>query len=266
MDEARVRWNSLAKPLGSLGLLEEAIVQIAALKGDANVDLSRRTLLVMCADNGVVAQGVTQTDSSVTAAVARALGEGTSTVCHMAHVADCQVLPVDVGILNFPGAPGVLDRRVRNGTADMTQGPAMSREECIQAIQTGMALVKEQKAVGVSILAAGEMGIGNTTTSSAAAAVLLGVRQSSWWAGAPDCPTPVWLENGRPWSRPFKSTAPTPLIRWTCCPRWAGLTWPRYAACILGAQNTGSRCCWMVSSAQWPLCVRCGCGRTLQKR
>lgn len=174
MDEAGARWDSLAKPLGSLGLLEDAIVQIAALTGSADVDLSRRTLLVLCADNGVVVQKVTQTDSSVTAAVARALGEGTSTVCHMAQVADCWVLPVDVGILNFPGAPGVLDYRVRNGTEDITRGPAMSREECIHAIQTGMVLAKEQKEAGVSILAAGEMGIGNTTTSSAVAAVLLG--------------------------------------------------------------------------------------------
>ena len=94
-------------------------------------------------------------------------------MCYMARAAGCRVLPVDVGILNFPGAPGVLDRRVRNGTADMTQGPAMSREECIQAIQAGMALVEEQKELGVSILATGEMGIGNTTTSSAVAAVLL---------------------------------------------------------------------------------------------
>ena len=173
MDEAKARWDSLAKPLGSLGLLEDAIVQIAALTGSADVDLSRRTLLVLCADNGVVAQGVTQTDSSVTAAVACALGAGESTVCHMAQVANCQVLPIDVGILNFPGAPGVLNRRIRNGTADMTRGATMSREECIQAIQTGMTLVKEQKEAGVSILAAGEMGIGNTTTSSAVAAVLL---------------------------------------------------------------------------------------------
>ena len=78
MDEARARWNSLAKPLGSLGLLEDAITQIAALTGRADVDLSRRTLLVLCADNGVAAQGVTQTDSSVTAAVACALGAGES--------------------------------------------------------------------------------------------------------------------------------------------------------------------------------------------
>ncbi len=174
MDEARKRWNSLAKPLGSLGLLEDTIVQIAALTGNVDVDLSRRALLVFCADNGVVAQGVTQSDSSVTVAVAQALAAGESTVCHMARVARCQVIPVDMGILDFPGAPGVLDRRVRNGTADITQGPAMSREECIRAIEVGMELVREQKSAGVSILAAGEMGIGNTTTSSAVVSVLLG--------------------------------------------------------------------------------------------
>ena len=175
MNEARKCWDSLAKPLGSLGLLEEAVVKIAALTGNTEVRLNDRALLVLCADNGVVVQGVTQTDSSVTAAVARALGVGESTVCHMAQVADCQVIPVDMGILDFPGAPGVLDRRVRNGTADITYGPAMSREECVRAIETGMELVREQRAAEADILATGEMGIGNTTTSSAVASVLLGL-------------------------------------------------------------------------------------------
>ena len=156
MNEARKRWDSLAKPLGSLGLLEEAVIKIAALTGNAEVHLNSRALLVLCADNGVVAQGVTQTDSSVTAAVARALGMGTSTVNYMARVANCQVVPVDMGVLDFPGAPGVLDRRVRSGTADME-------------------LVREQRETGADILATGEMGIGNTTTSSAVASVLLGL-------------------------------------------------------------------------------------------
>ena len=174
MNEARKRWDSLAKPLGSLGLLEEAVIKIAALTGNAEVHLNSRALLVLCADNGVVAQGVTQTDSSVTAAVARALGMGTSTVNYMARVANCQVVPVDMGVLDFPGAPGVLDRRVRSGTADITQESAMSREECVRAIETGMELVREQREAGADILATGEMGIGNTTTSSALASVLLG--------------------------------------------------------------------------------------------
>ena len=93
MDEARKRWDSLAKPLGSLGLLEDVVVRIAALTGNADVHLNNRALLVLCADNGVVAQGVTQTDSLVTAAVARTLGAGESTVCHMARTADCRVVP-----------------------------------------------------------------------------------------------------------------------------------------------------------------------------
>ena len=173
MREARERWNSLAKPLGSLGRLEDAVVQIAALTGCADISLSRRTLLVLCADNGVVVQGVAQSDHTVTAAVARSLAAGESTVCPMARTAGCGVIPVDVGMLDFPGAPGVLSRRVRNGTGDITRGPAMSREECVRAIETGMELVREQRAAGSDILAAGEMGIGNTTTSSAVAAALL---------------------------------------------------------------------------------------------
>lgn len=166
-------WDSLAKPLGSLGLLEEMVTRIAALTGSADVRLTRRVLLVLCADNGVIAQGVSQSDASVTAAVADALGSGSSTVSYMARAANCQVTAVDIGMLDSPGDPRVLDRRVRNGTEDITQGPAMTREECIRAIETGIALAGEQKARGTSILLTGEMGIGNTTTSCAVASVLL---------------------------------------------------------------------------------------------
>ena len=170
---ARRHWDSLAKPLGSLGLLEDALVRIAALTGRVELDLSRRALLVLCADNGVVAQGVTQVGSEITALVARALAQGSSTVNYMAQAANCPVIPVDVGILDFPGAPGVLNRRVRNAAADITQGPAMSRQECETAILTGISLVQEQAERGVGIIATGEMGIGNTTTSSAVACALL---------------------------------------------------------------------------------------------
>lgn len=171
---AKRHWDSLAKPLGSLGLLEEAVVKIAALTGNQQVALQKRSLVVFCADNGVVAQGVTQTDSSVTAAVACSMAGGSSTVCPMARSARCEVVPVDVGMLDFPGCPGVLDRRVQNSTGDITLGPAMEREACVRAILTGAELAREQKDKGMDILAGGEMGIGNTTTSSAVAAVLLG--------------------------------------------------------------------------------------------
>ena len=172
--EARRRWNDCAKPLGSLGLLETALEDIAALTGSADIRLDRRAVLVLCADNGVVAQGVTQSPSSVTRLVAKQLAARRTSVCRMAQAARCQVVPVDVGILDFQEMPGVLSRRIGNGTGDISQGPAMTRRQAEQALHTGMELVREQQALGVDLLATGEMGIGNTTTSSAVACVLLG--------------------------------------------------------------------------------------------
>ena len=167
-------WNGLAKPLGSLGVLEDMVLRIAALTGDPEVKLDRRTLVVFCGDNGVVAQGVSQSQPDVTTAVAGALGAGTSTASFMARAARCEVLPVNIGMLEGERLPGVFQRCVRKSTGDITLGPAMSREECERAIGTGIQLAREQKEKGASILLTGEMGIGNTTTSCAVACVLLG--------------------------------------------------------------------------------------------
>ena len=161
---AHAHWARLAKPLGGLGALETLVEDAAALTGRETPDVSRRAALVLCADNGVVAQGVSQTDQSVTRAVA---------VCRMAAAARCDVVPVDIGMAGEK-VEGVLDRRIADGTADFTQGPAMTREQALLAIETGMALVRDAREAGFSLLATGEMGIGNTTTSSAVAAVLLG--------------------------------------------------------------------------------------------
>ena len=167
---ARQHWDTLAKPLGSLGVLEENVTKIAALSGKRQ--LLRRTLLVFCSDNGVVAQGVSQSDASVTTAVAAALGRGDSTVNFMAKAANCTVLPVDIGMLE-PTPPGVQKEKRMPGTHDITLGPAMTRETCIQAIETGFRLAEAQIKTGADILLLGEMGIGNTTTSAAVASVLL---------------------------------------------------------------------------------------------
>ena len=170
---AHAHWASLAKPLGGLGALETLLEEAAALTGTAQLDLSRRAVLVLCADNGVVAQGVSQTDQSVTRAVAENLAARRTSVCQMAKTARCEVVPVDMGMAGEP-VPGVRNCRVASGTTDFTQGPAMRREQAVEAVAKGIVLVREQKAQGVTLLATGEMGIGNTTTSSAVAAVLLG--------------------------------------------------------------------------------------------
>ena len=170
---AHAHWAALAKPLGGLGNLETMVEAAAALTGDPMPTVDRRAVLVLCADNGVVAQGVSQTDVSVTRAVLENLIARRTSVCRMAAAAHCAVVPVDMGIAGAP-VPGAVDCRVAPGTADFTQGPAMTRAQAVQAIAAGIELVRTQKAQGVQLLATGEMGIGNTTTSSAVASVLLG--------------------------------------------------------------------------------------------
>ena len=162
---AHAHWAALAKPLGGLGRLEAMVEDAAALTGDPVPDVSRRAVLVLCADNGVVAQGVSQTDASVTRAVLENLTARRTSVCRMAAAAHCDVVPVDMGIAGAP-VPGAADCRIAAGTADFTTGPAMTRAQAVQAIAAGIALVRAQKQSGAQLLATGEMGIGNTTTSS----------------------------------------------------------------------------------------------------
>ena len=170
---AKARWDAVAKPLDGLGKLETAVSRIAALTGTEDVHLEKRAVAVLCADNGVVAEGVTQTDASVTVTMAQKIAEHRSSVCLMAKTAKADVFAADLGMLRR--APGVLDLHVADGTANMTRGPAMTAEEALQALANGVSLAKALTAAGYRILVTGEMGIGNTTTSSAVASVLLGL-------------------------------------------------------------------------------------------
>ncbi|MDO5702489.1 MAG: nicotinate-nucleotide--dimethylbenzimidazole phosphoribosyltransferase [Lachnospiraceae bacterium] len=171
-------WDSLAKPLGSLGVLEDDIIRIAALTGREDVRLAKRTLLVFCADNGVVEQGVSQSGHEVTAAVAAALGRHESTTNYMASETTCEVVPVDIGMRDDTPY-GVICAKIRRGTQDISSGPAMNEEECVRAIITGADMVRryactdDEKRSDIILL--GEMGIGNTTTSAAVASVMLGL-------------------------------------------------------------------------------------------
>ncbi len=171
MARARAHWDCVAKPLGSLGRLEDAVTRISGLTGDDAPSLDKRAVLVLCADNGVTREGVAQTPPEVTAVMAGVIAQGRSSVCRMARRAGAEIAAVDMGM--FSRVPGTLDRRVADGTASIAQGAAMTRAQCEQAIETGIALVADYKQKGYHILVTGEMGIGNTTTSSAVAAALL---------------------------------------------------------------------------------------------
>ena len=171
-EAAQRRWDAVAKPLGSLGRLETLITRIAAIQGTADVALSPRCALVFCADHGVVARGVSQSGQEVTARVAASMAAGQSNINLLARTARADVFAVDMGMAS--PVPGTLDRRQGAGTADITQGPAMTRGQARNALQAGIDLVGDLKARGYRLIAAGEMGIGNTTAAAAMACALLG--------------------------------------------------------------------------------------------
>lgn len=179
MQEARAVWDSICKPLSGLGRLEDMVVKLAGIMGSADVRLDRRCVVVVCADNGVVEEGVTQSDSDVTASVAAGIAEGKSNINVMARAAGMDTFGVDVGIKKKVSHPGLLDMRIADGTKNIAREPAMTRAQAIAGIRTGIGLVQIMKERGYQIIATGEMGIGNTTTSSAIASVLLDMPPAS---------------------------------------------------------------------------------------
>ena len=175
MDLAKARWDAVAKPLHSLGCLEDVIIRVAGIQRTADVALTPRCALIFCADHGVVAQGVSQTEQGVTALVARAIARGTSNVNLMASVSDTPVYAVDVGMASDADEPALIRKKTLYGTRDMSEGPAMTRIDAENAIQAGIDAVLEMQKKGHKLIALGEMGIGNTTATAAVSCALLGI-------------------------------------------------------------------------------------------
>lgn len=166
-------WDRIAKPLDGMGRFETITAQIGAILGTEEIDLSKKAVLILCADNGIVVEGISQSGQEVTEAVARQMAKGASSVGKMAAEIGADTIPVDIGINSGEPIPGVLNRKIRRGTRNFCIEPAMTEEEAVRAIFTGMELTADCKEKGYRLLATGEMGIGNTTTSSAVAAALL---------------------------------------------------------------------------------------------
>ncbi len=174
--QARERQETLTKPPGSLGVLESVSVQLAGIAGECPPPLPEPAVVaVFAADHGVHAQGVTPWPQEVTAQmVANFLASG-AVVNAVAAQAGAEVCVVDVGVAaELPAAPGLLPRKVRAGTADMTAGPAMSRAEAERAVETGIETARDLVAAGNRCLLTGDMGIANTTASAALIAVFTG--------------------------------------------------------------------------------------------
>ncbi len=168
-------WDHVAKPLDGLGEFEGLLARIGAILGSTEINLTKKAVIVMCADNGVVAEGVSQSGQEITKAVTENLGKRNTSVCKMAKAAGADIIPVDIGVNTNDCMKGVLSRKIRKGTNDFFKEPAMTEVEAVRAITIGMELVKECKENGYTLIGTGEMGIGNTTTSAAMAAALLSV-------------------------------------------------------------------------------------------
>lgn len=161
----------LAKPPGSLGRLEEISIQLAGITGRVHNALNKKQLLVFAADNGVVAEGVSSAPQSVTKQQTINLMRGKTGAAVLAKHFGCGLTVCDVGVNADIYESTALNRKIAYGTQNICTGPAMTREQTLQAILTGAEIART---VDADVIGVGEMGIGNTTTSSAVLAVLLG--------------------------------------------------------------------------------------------
>ncbi len=175
MAEARARQDQLTKPQGSLGRLEELSIQIAGVMANPRPVIRHKVITVMAGDHGVVAEGVSAFPQEVTPQMVVNFLNGGAAINVLARHVGARVVVVDMGVVaDLPDHPGLVKKKVAYGTANMTQGPAMTRDQAEQAILAGADVVRAELANGLDILGTGDMGIGNTTPSAAIAAAFTG--------------------------------------------------------------------------------------------
>lgn len=178
-EEAMVKSKSyldhLSKPIGSLGILEDLVVKLSGIKGKHVKKINKKTIVIMCADNGVEAEGVSSCPREVTAIVTQNIADSTTAVCKLSEYYHSDVELIDIGVDKDFDDARIINKKIRYGTSNMIEGPAMTREEAIKAIKIGIETVKDLKERGYDLIGTGEMGIGNTTTSAAIISVFSGI-------------------------------------------------------------------------------------------
>jgi nicotinate-nucleotide--dimethylbenzimidazole phosphoribosyltransferase len=169
------RLDSLTKPPRSLGQLEEIAARVARIQGTTRPAVQHKAVVIAAGDHGVVAEGVSPYPQDVTWQMVANFASGGAAINQIAASAGAEVLVYDVGVArDVSDIEGVLVRKVAPGTANMATGPAMTREECAQAVLVGVDAAVELAERGVDLVGTGEMGIGNTTAAAALTAVFAG--------------------------------------------------------------------------------------------
>ncbi|MFC1907880.1 nicotinate-nucleotide--dimethylbenzimidazole phosphoribosyltransferase [Chloroflexota bacterium] len=175
MADAKLRQDMLTKPQGSLGRLEELSVQLAGIQGKPVPQVKHKAIVTMAGDHGVVAEGVSAFPQEVTAQMVYNFLTGGAGINVITRQVGARIIVVDMGVAtNLKSNPQLLSRKVASGTQNMSRGPAMTKEQAVKAIETGIELVTSEVAKGLDIVGTGDMGIGNTTASSAICAVITG--------------------------------------------------------------------------------------------
>ncbi|MFC5648514.1 nicotinate-nucleotide--dimethylbenzimidazole phosphoribosyltransferase [Paenibacillus solisilvae] len=175
IESAELHLNSLTKPPGSLGKLEDIAKQLAGITGETAADVSKRAVIVMAGDHGVCEEGISAFPAEVTPQMVMNFLTGGAAVNVLARLAEAEIFCVDMGVNAELEHERLINRKIRRGTANMAVESAMSREEAVAAIQAGFEVVGELVSRGYRMFATGEMGIGNTTASAALCTVLGGM-------------------------------------------------------------------------------------------
>lgn len=175
MKAAARRLDNLTKPPGSLGRLENLAMEIVGMTGAENPSLERKTIFTLAADHGVVTEGISAFPQEVTAQMVMNFLAGGAAINVLSDHIGARVIIADVGMVADLGQrPGLIVRKVGRGTRNMSKEAAMSRQEAIASIATGIGIFEDEMEQGVDIAGIGEMGIGNTTAASAITAVVTG--------------------------------------------------------------------------------------------
>ncbi|MCR4431319.1 MAG: nicotinate-nucleotide--dimethylbenzimidazole phosphoribosyltransferase [Tepidanaerobacteraceae bacterium] len=167
VEKASLRLDSLTKPQGSLGVLEDIVKQLAGITGNPIPKLGKKSVIVMAGDHGVVEEGVSAFPQEVTPQMVLNFLNGGAAINVLSRHAGANIVCCDIGVATDINHPALIIKKVKYGTNNMTKGPAMSREEAVRAIEAGIEVAEDEISRGADILATGEMGIGNTTPSSA---------------------------------------------------------------------------------------------------
>lgn len=174
MEKARNHQKNLIKPYGSLGMLEDVAVKIAGITGEVSPDLEKKAVITCAGDHGVTAQGVSVAAQEVSKQMLIGMLNGGAAINVLTRHVGAEVSCVDLGIVEPVDDPRLIVKRVGSGTDDISQGPAMTREQAREAVEAGIEVATEEIKKGAQLLATGDLGIGNTTPSSAILAAFTG--------------------------------------------------------------------------------------------